>query len=195
MNNAPKILDPLILLTGYKEGVFPMADSRHGRVSWYTADPRAIIPIDKVKMPKSLKQYLKKVDFEYKIDYAFKNVIWQCSNRTDTWINNVIINSYLELHELGYAHSVETWCDNKLVGGLYGVAIGGAFFGESMFTVTSNASKAAFYHLIEHLKSKGFSLLDTQFINDHTELLGAIEIPLSEYYVLLEKAINSDCSF
>lgn len=113
-----------------------------------------------------------------------------CANRPDTWINDVLINSYINLHHLGYAHSVETFKDGLLVGGLYGVAIGAAFFGESMFSLVSNASKVAFYHLIEHLKARNFILLDSQFINEHTKMLGAIEIPRYQYIKILKHAVK-----
>jgi leucyl/phenylalanyl-tRNA--protein transferase len=177
------------------EGIFPMANSKFGRVEFYTADPRAVIPLNKIKMPKSLRQFLKKAEYYFSIDNAFPEVIVNCSQRDDTWISETIVKSYIELHNIGYAHSVETWKDGFLIGGLYGVAIGGAFFGESMFTKESNASKAAFYYLAHHLKEQGFILLDSQFINDHTKLLGAEEIPLVDYKLLLKKALKLKVSF
>jgi leucyl/phenylalanyl-tRNA--protein transferase len=122
-------------------------------------------------------------------------VIRECASRKITWINDVIIESYINLHKAKHAHSIETWKDNEIVGGLYGVAIGGAFFGESMFNKASDASKFAFYFLVEYLRSRGFLLLDSQYINEFTQNLGAIEVPKVIYLKILEKAINLPCSF
>ncbi len=191
-----EIIEADVLLAAYSNGFFPMADSATGPVHWYSPDPRAIIPIYSVKPPHSVRQLLKKGVFEIRKDYNFEQVIMQCARRPDTWINNTIVNSYINLYRLGYAHSVETYQDGKLVGGLYGVAIGAAFFGESMFSLVSNASKVAFYHLVEHLKENGFVLLDSQFINPHTRMLGAIEIPRLQYLKILKIALEKkDVSF
>lgn len=184
------IISPQFLLEAYMNGIFPMADPKTGHIEWFLPDPRAIFPIYNLKPSHTVKKIIKKKIFEVKIDSCFEQVIKGCANRKDSWINEVIINSYINLHQLGFAHSIETFIDGELVGGLYGVAIGGAFFGESMFSLVSNASKVAFYHLIEHLKSKKFVLLDSQFINDHTKLLGAIEIPLNHYLKILKYAVN-----
>lgn len=184
------IISPQILLEAYCNGFFPMADPETGEIEWYSPNPRAIFPIYNIKPSHSTRQILKKKIFEVKFDTCFESVILGCANRPDSWINDVIINSYILLHKLGYAHSVETFKDGELVGGLYGVSIGAAFFGESMFSRVSNASKVAFYHLIEHLKAKNFVLLDSQFINEHTKLLGAIEIPRHQYLKLLKFAIS-----
>ncbi|MFN3270273.1 MAG: leucyl/phenylalanyl-tRNA--protein transferase, partial [Candidatus Kapaibacteriota bacterium] len=161
-----------------------------GEIEWFSPLRRAIFPIYSIKPSHSMKQILKKKIFEVRIDTCFENVIMGCANRPDTWINDVLINSYINLHHLGYAHSVETFKDGLLVGGLYGVAIGAAFFGESMFSLVSNASKVAFYHLIEHLKARNFILLDSQFINEHTKMLGAIEIPRYQYIKILKHAVK-----
>lgn len=185
-----KIIPPQLLIDAYKNGFFPMADPDTGEIEWYSPNPRAIFPIYQIKPSHSTKKILKRAIFEVQFDTCFECVIIGCSNRPDSWINDVIINSYINLHKLGFAHSVETYKDGKLVGGLYGVAIGGAFFGESMFSLISNASKVAFYHLIEHLKKKGFVLLDSQFINEHTKLLGAIEIPMYQYLKILKHAVS-----
>lgn len=172
-----------------------MAESREGDIYWYSPDPRAIIPLNRVKRPRSLRQAIRKGGFTYSVNYCFEDVIRACSDREDTWISEDIIESFLVLHKIGYAHSVETWVDGHLGGGLYGIAIGGAFFGESMFTNVSNCSKAAFYYLTDRMKARGFILLDTQFICDHTRKLGAIEIPKAAYLRLLREALNLPCVF
>ncbi len=186
---------PEILIHAYKEGFFPMAESRHGEIYWHSPDPRAIIDISEATMSRSLKQFLKKRNFEYRVDTAFEEVIRACADRDETWINDEIIDSFCELNHLGLAHSVETWEDGKLLGGLYGVTIGGAFFGESMFNYETNTSKAAFYELIRILRKNGFKLLDSQYINHHTYSLGAIEISRSDYLNRLKKALVVNCKF
>ncbi|MBI5325225.1 MAG: leucyl/phenylalanyl-tRNA--protein transferase [Ignavibacteriae bacterium] len=184
------IIEPQYLLNAYASGYFPMAESKDSIILWHSPDPRAIIPLAQIKMPRSLRQSIKKEEFEFRIDTAFRQVIEACSQRDDTWISQEIIDSYTILHSFGYAHSVETFKEGNLVGGLYGVALGGAFFGESMFSTVSNASKAAFYHLAEHIIEHGFILLDTQFINEFTESLGAVEIPKVQYLNILKVAVN-----
>lgn len=184
-----------IILRAYEQGYFPMAESEDGEIYWHAPNPRAIIPLDDVKIPKSLRSKLKRGVFDFTINKEFEKVIEQCAKREETWISQEIVNAYTELHFLGYAHSIETWQNGKLVGGLYGVAIGGAFFGESMFNHISDASKAAFYFLIEHLKKKKFLLLDSQYINDFTKKLGAILISRNLYLNILEKAINLPITF
>jgi len=183
------------LLNAYCQGYFPMADEQNGKINWYSPELRAIFPIEKIKPPKSLLKEIAKNPMECTINNNFEAVIHFCSNRETTWISAEIIEMYYELHRLGFAHSVETWQDGEIVGGLYGVSIGGAFFGESMFNIVSNASKVAFYFLIAHLKNRNFSLLDSQFINDFTAQLGAIEIPRKDYLQKLEFAIYQKCSF
>ncbi len=190
-----RIIGPQVLINAYSNGFFPMAEGREGEIFWHSPDPRAIIPLEKIRMPRSLKQAIKKEGFVFRIDSCFEDVINACAERVNTWISQEIINSYIILHKLGYAHSVETFRDGELAGGLYGVAIGGAFFGESMYTSVSNASKAAFYELAKHLVSRGFILLDTQYINDFTESLGAMEISRNQYMTLLNKAIGLQCRF
>ena len=172
-----------------------MAESKDGDIYWHAPDPRAIIPLEDPKVPKHLWKKIKRGDFDFSLDKDFENVIARCSEREETWISQPIIDAYTELYYLGYAHSVETWQNSKLVGGLYGVAVGGAFFGESMFNTVSDASKAAFYYLVSHLKSQGFVLLDSQYINDFTKKLGAIQISREIYLNILKKAINLQCSF
>jgi len=189
------IIPPQVLLTAYREGFFPMAEERNGAIYWHFADPRAIIPLDKIKPHKSVRQTIRRENLEFKIDNNFETVIRKCAAREETWISDELIDSYINLHHFGYAHSVETYRNGELVGGLYGVAIGGAFFGESMFSETSNASKAAFFYLGYHLINRGFVLLDSQYINEHTKLLGAIEIPGSVYLDILKRAIRMPVTF
>jgi len=191
-------LTPDDLFYGYINGIFPMADS-DGTIYWYSPDPRAIIPLDSYKAHKSLRPLLKKNYFEIRFDYDFEAVMRGCAiarNETDdTWISEEIINAYTGLNGIGLAHSVEAYLDNKLVGGLYGVSIGAAFFGESMFYTQPNASKVAFHYLIQTLRKQGFELLDTQFINDNVKRFGAIEIPKANYLNLLRKATEKKARF
>jgi len=191
-------LTPDDLFYGYINGIFPMADS-DGTIYWYSPDPRAIIPLDSYKAHKSLRPLLKKNYFEIRIDYDFEAVMRGCAiarNETDdTWISEEIIEAYTGLNGIGLAHSVEAYLDNKLVGGLYGVSIGAAFFGESMFYTQPNASKVAFHYLIQTLRKQGFELLDTQFINDNVKRFGAIEIPKANYLNLLRKATEKKARF
>jgi leucyl/phenylalanyl-tRNA--protein transferase len=180
------------LIYGYMNGIFPMAET-DGTIYWYSPDPRAIIPIESYRPSRSLRPVLNKKTFEIRVDYDFEAVMRGCSQpRTisdSTWISEEIISAYTALHQMGYAHSVEAWRNNKLAGGLYGVSINGAFFGESMFSVESNSSKTAFHYLIEILRFNDFKLLDTQFINDNVIRYGAIEIPREQYLLQLQKAL------
>lgn len=194
-NNNNRIIKPEVLLQAYKQGYFPMADSKEGDIYWHCPDPRAIIPLNNTKKPRSLRKNEEKYTFEYRVNTNFKEVITKCSDRDDTWISEEIIDTYVKLHNLGSAHSVETYMENQLVGGLYGVAIGGAFFGESMFNTETDAAKGSFYYLIDLLKKKNFLLLDTQYINPFTKQLGAIEISFMDYSKKLIKAINFATSF
>lgn len=181
------------LLNGYINGIFPMAEA-DGTIYWYSPNPRAIIPIDTYKPSKSLRPVLNRKHFEIKVNWDFEGVMRGCSapraTEEGTWISEEIIASYTALHELGYAHSVETYREDKLVGGLYGVSINGVFFGESMFSYESNASKVAFHYLIQILRMNRFVLLDTQFINDNVLRYGAIEIPREAYLDQLQQALK-----
>ena len=187
------------LLYGYSNGIFPMADSDEGEVYWYAPDPRAIIPIDTYRPPRSLRPLLNKEFFEVRVDTAFELVMRGCAaprrDEEGTWISEEIITAYTELHRLGDAHSVETYYQDQLVGGLYGVALGAAFFGESMFYRVPNASKVAFHHLMQMLRVQGFELLDTQFINDNVRRFGAVEIPREAYMQRLRKALTRKVRF
>ncbi len=180
------------LIYAYTSGVFPMAE-RDGSIYWYRPDPRAIIPIDTYKPAKSLKPILNRGQFEIRIDTHFEAVMRACAAprayEEETWISEEIIQAYVELFNMGFAHSVEAYEDGKLVGGLYGVHIGSAFFGESMFMLVSNASKVAFHYLIEILRANEFNLLDTQFMNDNVQRYGAIEIKRAEYERRLSRAL------
>jgi len=178
-----------LLLQGYRLGVFPMA-MEDDSIAWFSPDPRAIIPLETFHVPHALRRTARKSIFEVRIDHSFGEVIRGCAKRKDTWINPEIIESYKQLHELGYAHSVEAWTDNKLAGGLYGVALGGAFFGESMFHTVRDASKMALVGLVEHLRARRFALLDTQWTTPHLQQFGAVEIPRSQYLKLLGHAVE-----
>jgi leucyl/phenylalanyl-tRNA---protein transferase len=183
------MIPPELLLQGYRFGIFPMA-MRDGSLEWFSPDPRAILPLDKFHVPHGLRRVAAKNIFEIKSDQRFGDVIRACAKRRDTWINDEIVESYELLHKLGHAHSIETWHAGKLAGGLYGVAIGGAFFGESMFHRKTDASKIALLALVEHLRAKKFALLDTQWVTPHLVQFGAIEIPRSQYLRLLKRAAD-----
>ena len=202
MSIAPKIntnkLTADDLIYGYMNGIFPMADN-DGTLYWYSPEPRAIIPIETYKPPKSLRPIINKKLFEVRISTNFEQVMRNCASSRkgddETWISEEIIEAYCELHKSGLAYSVETYLDNHLVGGLYGVSIGGAFFGESMFYKVPDASKVAFHYLMETLKRQGYELLDTQFINDNVKRFGAIEIPRQQYVKQLKIALEKRCYF
>lgn len=183
------MIEPDLLLQGYRLGVFPMA-MEDDSIGWFSPDPRAIIPLEDFHVPHSLRRALRKDFFEVKIDNAFSDVINACARREDTWINREIIESYTRLHELGYAHSVEAWREGKLTGGLYGVAVGGAFFGESMFHRVTDASKIALVALVERLRAHKFALLDTQWTTPHLQQFGATEISRDHYLKLLRRAVE-----
>jgi leucyl/phenylalanyl-tRNA--protein transferase len=189
-----------LLIKAYTAGVFPMAESRDtGDVFWVDPQRRGILPIDDVHVPRRLRRTVRRNVFEIRVDSAFEQVVRACAEpndaRPETWISEPIISAYTELQSLGFAHSVETWQAGKLVGGLYGVSIGGAFFGESMFTRARDASKVALVHLCARLMAGGFILLDTQFITEHLEQFGTIEIPRADYHRRLEVALAIPARF
>lgn len=188
-------LKPEIMLRLYSQGAFPMADEATGIINWYSPEKRTIIPLDKYNYPRSLKKAMKESNFEFKFDTDFISIVKNCANRKSTWISQELIDAYLRLHKMGFIHTVETWQMGKLVGGLYGVVIKGAFFGESMFSKVSQASKAALIKLIEHLNTQKFIVLDVQFMTPHLKMFGAIEISFEEYEMLLIKAYKKDCKF
>ena len=188
-----------LLLGAYASGWFPMADES-GEISWYSPDPRGIIPLDGFHVPQRLRRVVRRGEFRVGFDTAFERVIRACAeaDRDDgggTWISEEIVESYCALYDLGHAHSVETWSGSELVGGLYGVALGGAFFGESMFHRATDASKVALVALVERLRVRGFALLDTQWVTDHLHQFGAVEIPRSEYLRLLDRSIGMERRF
>ena len=169
-----------------------------GSVQWFSPDPRGVIALDTFHVPRRLARAARAAGFDIRIDTAFADVVRACAAREDedgTWINDDIFGSYTALFELGHAHSVEVWKDGALAGGLYGVAVGGAFFGESMFHRARDASKVALAALVERLKARGFTLLDIQWVTPHLEQFGAIEIPRREYVRELASAINKECVF
>ncbi len=184
-----------LLLNAYRRGIFPMGDERFPRqIYWMAPDPRAILPLDAFHVPRSVARLVRKGVFEVARDRQVEAVIRACAapapGRERTWITPVLIQAYTELARQGYVHSVECYLGGELVGGLYGVVIGGAFFGESMFHRVSDASKVALVHLVEHLRKRGFSLLDVQYANPHLEQFGVIEIPRHRYERLLAHAIH-----
>jgi leucyl/phenylalanyl-tRNA---protein transferase len=183
------MIEPELLLHGYRLGVFPMA-MEDDSIGWFSPDPRAIIPLEDFHVPHALRREWRKKKFDTRIDTSFNEVIRACAERNDTWINEEIIESYKQLYKLGYAHSVEAWREARLAGGLYGVAIGGAFFGESMFHRVTDASKIALIALVERLRAAKFALLDTQWLTPHLKQFGAIEIPRRRYLRMLARAIE-----
>jgi leucyl/phenylalanyl-tRNA--protein transferase len=172
-----------------------MADSKNGPIGWYSPDPRGVLELESLHIARSLRLTIKKKPFEVVFNQRFESVMRECARREETWISEDIIQSYLLLHRLGFAHSVECLEGDRLVGGLYGVAIGGAFFGESMFSQRRDASKIALVYLVQRLKGRGYVLLDTQFVTPHLARFGATEIPRDEYLKRLANAIQQKCRF
>lgn len=188
-------LPPELVLHAYSVGAFPMADPG-GEIAWFSPDPRCIFPLDKFHVPRTVRQLIQRQVFDVRINTAFAQVIAACAKREEgTWISESIIATYTELHRQGFAHSVECWQADHLAGGLYGVALGGAFFGESMFTRVTGASKVALAALVERLRARGFTLLDTQWSTPHLARFGAIEIPRREYLRRLRAALALPCRF
>ncbi len=187
-------LDIPVLLEAYSKGIFPWY-AEGSPVLWWSPDPRMVLFPDKFKVSKSLDQILRKEDFEIRMDSCFSDVIRQCSKvhrpgQDGTWITDDMINAYILLHEEGYAHSVEVFTEGELVGGLYGVSLGGAFFGESMFHLRRDVSKVAFYYLVDFARRNDFSLIDAQQSTPHMKSLGAEEIPRSRFLDLLQQALS-----
>lgn len=176
----------------YRIGVFPMADAATGEIAWYAPDPRAIILLEDFSVPRSLRSLIKRGVYEVRWDTAFGDVIQGCAERSETWISPKIIEAYQALHHAGKAHSVESWQDGRLVGGLYGVSLGGAFFGESMFSRSRDASTPALVALVERMRQRGFRLLDIQFMTPHLERFGATEVPRAIYLQRLRSALAVD---
>ena len=179
---------PHVLVGAYTEGVFPMSED--GEILWFSPHKRGLIPLDeRFKIPHGLKRVLRKRPFEVKWDSSFREVIEACGERKETWIDEVIVDSYVQLHELGFAHSIECWDSDGLQGGLYGVSLGRAFFGESMFSRKTDASKVALVHLVDWLRKQDYLVLDTQWMTDHLRQFGGWEIPREEYLTILEEAL------
>lgn len=196
MRSVP--LDPETLLSAYAQGAFPMTDS-DGVTRWYTADPRGVISLEpgQFKVPRSLRQTIRRGTFQVRFNHDFEAVMHGCMiDRPDgTWISRELIAAYARLHREGFAHSVEAWCDGELAGGLYGVSLGGAFFGESMFYRRTDASKVALVALVERLRERGFTLLDAQARTRHLTQFGCIEIPARDYLQRLRAALVLPCRF
>ncbi len=193
MNNPDKkskdeLLLPVNMLKLYTIGAFPMANEDTDDINWYMPEIRTIIPLDEFNIPRSLRKFYLSSGFEYRFDYDFPAVVKGCASREKTWISEKLIAAYMNLWQLGYIHTVEVYKENELVGGLYGVAYKGAFFGESMFSVVSQASKCALIKLVEKLKREDYSLLDVKFQTEHLKMFGAVEIPFEDYNLLLERA-------
>lgn len=182
------------MLAGYTRGIFPMADE-WGRLAFYTADPRCILPLDSFHCPRRLARKVRGGEFEPRVDTAFDEVVAACAARQSTWISGQIREIYGELHRLGHAHSVEAWKAGALAGGLYGVALGGAFFGESMFHRETDASRVCVVWLVERLRARGYTLLDCQQQTAHMERFGAVLIPARDYLARLAEALRRDCRF
>ncbi|MDR8393483.1 leucyl/phenylalanyl-tRNA--protein transferase [Aliifodinibius sp. S!AR15-10] len=191
------MIEPEVLLSGYARGVFPMADSRHApEAKWYTASRRGIIPLDKFSVSSNVRRIIRNDHYVVKIDSAFRDVMEGCADRNSTWISDEIIESYCRLNELDYAHSVDVYdYDGNLVGGQYGVSLGAAFFGESMFERAKEASKVALYYCHKALVNGGFELWDTQFWNEHLAQFGCIEISDKEYQERLREALKKKAVF
>lgn len=189
------------VLSAYLNGYYPMAHGKHGRVGFYYYEPRGILPLDdQFTVRKSLRQAIQREKFEIRFDTAFEEVIRHCARHdslpdAEIWISEEMIPIYVELFNLGIAHSVETWKEGKLVGGLYGLAFGSAFCGESMFSLQPNASQAALVGLVNHLRSRAFTLLDAQMVTEHLQQFGMISVSQKEYLKLFRAALNTDRSF
>ncbi len=190
-----EFLKPDNMLRLYATGAFPMADEKSGAIEWYLPDTRCIIPLNNFNIPRSAIKKISQQNFEIKFDTEILSVINGCADREHTWISDRLIEAYKRLIKRGHIHSVETWKDDELVGGLYGVTFRGAFFGESMFSKTSQASKAALISLLYHLQEKDFTLLDVQYMTEHLKMFGAIEISLDEYKENLVESYQRICEF
>lgn len=193
-------ITPQVLLKAYSVGVFPMAESADDpSLYWVEPDERGVLPLDDFHISHSLKKSVRKAGFEIRIDTAFELVMQHCAeaapDRPETWINKRILRLYSQLHKMGCAHSVECWRSGKLVGGLYGVRIGAAFFGESMFSRETDASKVALVHLVARLNHGKFHLLDAQFVNDHLKQFGCVTVEKLSYRTMLEEATEADADF
>ena len=196
MKDTDPQLTPALLLQAYRVGVFPMSEGRNDpEVFWVDPKWRGVFPLDGFRISRSLRRRMRRDDYRISFDTDFSAVVAGCADRNETWINDTIFDLYQQLHLGGQAHSVEVWQDGRLVGGVYGVVIGGAFFGESMFSRATDASKLALAYLVDRLRMGGFVLFDTQFITPHLASLGAVEIPRSDYQKLLRAALTVPADF
>jgi len=189
-SDRPSVIPPETLLGAYAKGVFPMAEE--GEILWFSPERRGLIPLDsRFRIPHGLRRTLKRGPFEVRWNTAFREVMLACAERKETWIDEVILESYCALHEEGFAHSVECWDAEGLQGGLYGVALPGVFFGESMFHRKTDASKVALVSLVESLREKNFQLLDTQWMTDHLRQFGGYELPRRQYLAQLQAVLDT----
>lgn len=196
MKDGDPTLTPDLLLQAYQMGVFPMSEGRDDpEVFWVDPRMRGVFPLDGFHISRSLARKLRRADFRVTFDRAFEDVVAGCADREETWINATIFDLYASLHRGGFAHSVEVWDAKRLVGGVYGVTIGAAFFGESMFSRATDASKIALAYLVDRLRIAGFRLFDTQFITPHLARLGAIEVQRDHYRAMLAQALGEDAAF
>lgn len=185
-----------LLLSAYAAGIFPMGSDRDADTLYWVDPPkRGILPLDGLRVSKSLRKRIRRGGFEVRVNFDFESTMRDCADRSETWINDAIIDAYSDLHRRGFAHSIETWMAGERVGGLYGVSLGAGFFGESMFSRASDSSKIALVWLVARLRAGAYKLLDTQFTTDHLESLGAIEIPRKLYKTQLAKALTSAARF
>lgn len=189
-------ITPEILLKAYALGVFPMAESRSDpEIFWVDPRRRGVMPLGGFHMSRSLARHIRKGGFTITVDQDFAGTVQGCADRPETWINDIIFDLYLDLHRMGHAHSLEVWDGSALIGGVYGVALGGGFFGESMFSRRTNASKTALAFLVDRLREGGFQLFDTQFLTTHLASLGAVEMSRTDYHDLLESAVDVRADF
>jgi len=191
------MIEPHLLLQAYASGWFPMAvdDPAAEGIEWFSPDPRGILPLERFHVSKRLERVIRQGKFDVAIDRAFADVMQACAGRDETWINQEILESYRELHRLGFAHSVECWLDGELVGGLYGVSLRGAFFGESMFHRVTDASKVALHALVSRLKERRYALLDVQWVTPHLVQFGAVEVSRRRYLQMLRYAMTLERRF
>ncbi len=195
LNSVIKIT-PELLLQAYANGVFPMADSASSdEIYWVDPTQRGVFPLDNFHMSRSLRRAIKRADFDVRINSDFAQTVQHCANRPETWINAKIFALYTELHRLGFSHSLEIWRETTMIGGVYGVALGAGFFGESMFSNATDGSKIALAYLVHRLNAGGYQVFDTQFLTDHLASLGAIEIPREAYHDMLFPAVTATADF
>ncbi len=183
------------LREAYARGFFPMPHPETNEILWFHPEPRTVMPLDGFHASRSLQRTLKKASFEIRVNSDFAGVMKACADRPDTWITNQFIDVYTQMHDAGDAHSLEVWQDDQMVGGVYGVSLGGAFFAESMFHKVTDMSKVALFHLVERMKGRGMTLLEVQFMTPHLKSLGAVEIPRAQYMRRLAKALRLPVTF